>query len=419
MKKSAPLWLFVTVMVATTFTVSCEKAEDHKQPEEPVNISIEPYQKEIIDSANSFAFGLFNSAINDAKGGGNILISPFSVTTALSMALNGAAGETYEDMRGTLGFNNKTIDQINDTYLKLIKEMVPVDSRVILGIANSVWVEKQFQAKEEFINALKEFYEAEARTIDKTDPYAVKTVNDWIAEKTHDKIKNMLDELNPDMVMLLINAIYFNGKWKYSFDKSETKEKPFYLNGNNPEQVPMMHIKTSLNAVGTDNVTIADIPYGQGNFSMVVVLPDEGTGTEEIAGALTESLWNNWITLLETNKHDVSLSMPKFKYEYKRTLNDDLKNMGMGIAFSDLADFSNISDIPVMISTVLHQAFIENNEEGTEAAAATVVEFTNTSVNPGSAVESVILDRPFLYFIRECSTGTILFTGRVNDPLAD
>jgi serpin B len=419
MKKSAPLWLFVTVMVATTFTVSCEKAEDHKQPEEPVNISIEPYQKEIIDSANSFAFGLFNSAINDTKGGGNILISPFSVTTALSMALNGAAGETYEDMRGTLGFNNKTIDQINDTYLKLIEEMVPVDSRVILGIANSVWVEKQFQAKEEFINALKEFYEAEARTIDKTDPYAVKTVNDWIAEKTHDKIKNMLDELNPDMVMLLINAIYFNGKWKYSFDKSETKEKPFYLNGNNPEQVPMMHIKTSLNAVRTDNVTIADIPYGQGNFSMVVVLPDEGTGTEEIAGALTESLWNNWITLLETNKHDVSLSMPKFKYEYKRTLNDDLKNMGMGIAFSDLADFSNISDIPVMISTVLHQAFIENNEEGTEAAAATVVEFTNTSVNPGSAVESVILDRPFLYFIRECSTGTILFTGRVNDPLAD
>ena len=419
MEKSVPVWLLVAVTVAAPIMISCEKSSQQDLPTEPVTISTEPYQKEIIDSANTFALGLFSSTLDDVKGSGNVLISPFSVSTALSMTLNGAAGQTFQDMRRTLGFGDKTILQINDTYLKLMSEMVTVDSRVVLEIANSVWVEKQFQPKESFINALMEFYDAGARTIDKTDPFAVKMVNDWIARETHDKIKDMLDKLNPDMVMLLINAIYFNGKWKYTFEKSDTKDETFYVNGSNPEQVPMMHINTDLNAARIDNVTIAEIPYGQGNFSMIVVLPEEGTGTEGIAGALTQSVWQNWMTTLESNEHNVSLAMPRFKYEYKRNLNDDLKNMGMGIAFTDLADFSNISDLTLMISRVLHQSFIENNEEGTEAAAATVVEITLTSINPEPMIFNVTLNRPFLYFIKEYSTGTILFAGRVDDPLSD
>lgn len=419
MEKSVPVWLLVAVTVAAPIMISCEKSSQQDLPTEPVTISTEPYQKEIIDSANTFALGLFSSTLDDVKGSGNVLISPFSVSTALSMTLNGAAGQTFQDMRRTLGFGDKTILQINDTYLKLMSEMVTVDSRVVLEIANSVWVEKQFQPKESFINALMEFYDAGARTIDKTDPSAVKMVNDWIARETHDKIKDMLDKLNPDMVMLLINAIYFNGKWKYTFEKSDTKDETFYVNGSNPEQVPMMHINTDLNAARIDNVTIAEIPYGQGNFSMIVVLPEEGTGTEGIAGALTQSVWQNWMTTLESNEHNVSLAMPRFKYEYKRNLNDDLKNMGMGIAFTDLADFSNISDLTLMISRVLHQSFIENNEEGTEAAAATVVEITLTSINPEPMIFNVTLNRPFLYFIKEYSTGTILFAGRVDDPLSD
>ncbi len=419
MKKSVPVWLPVALTSAATLVVSCEKSSQQYLPTEPVTIPTEPYQREIIDSANTFALSLFCSTLDDVKGGGNVLISPFSVSTALSMTINGAAGLTFDDMRSTLGFGEKTLKQINDTYHKLIAEMVPVDSRVVLELANSVWVEKQFQPKETFINAIKDYYEAEARAIDKTDPSAVTMVNDWIARKTHDKIKDMLDGLHPDMEMLLINAIYFNGKWKYSFEKSDTRDETFYVNGSNPEMVPMMHINADLNAARIDNVTIAEIPYGQGNFSMVVVLPEEGTGTEGIAGTLTQSVWQKWVAILENNEHKISLSMPRFKYEYKRTLNDDLKNMGMGIAFTDVADFSNISDFPLMINRVLHQSFIENNEEGTEATAATVVELISGMADPGSTVYSVKLDRPFLYFIRECSTGTILFTGRVNDPLSD
>jgi serine protease inhibitor len=295
-------------------------------------------------------------------------------------------------------------------------EMVPVDNRVTLEIANSVWVEKRLTVKQPFITALQAWYKAEARNIDVTDPDAVNIVNGWIADKTRDKIKDMLDNLDPDLAMLLINAIYFNGKWRYGFDKENTLDEPFYVIPSAPKTVPMMHLTENLKAVRTNNLTIAEIPYGQGNFTMIVVLPDENVSTTDVAEELTPSLWQQWIGMLDNNTHKVNLSMPRFKYGYKRLLNDDLINLGMGIAFSDFADFSNISDQGLKINRVIHQTYIETNEEGTEAAAATVVEITLTSANPTPQVVTVTLDRPFLYFIRETSTGTILFMGRVSDP---
>jgi serine protease inhibitor len=178
----------------------------------------------------------------------------------------------------------------------------------------------------------------------------------------------------------------------------------------------MMHQKVNLNCTSSDNVTLIDIPYGRGNYSMLVVLPDEGFITSDIAINLSSSTWTKWIELLKDNTHEVELSMPRFKYGYKRLLNQDLEDLGMGIAFSDMADFSNISDQALQISRVLHQSFIETNEEGTEAAAATVVEIRFTSVGPEPETRIIRLDRPFLYFIHENSTGTILFMGRVGDP---
>lgn len=394
---------------------SCEKSDSGEQPGDPVEISTEVYQNEIIDSANRFAFDLFRPVIADAGQTENIMISPVSVTSALSMTLNGAAGETFEAMRKTLGFEQKTLEQINNTYLKLMTEMIPVDKRVVVEIANSVWVEKRLTVKQPFITELQQSYKAEARSIDVTDPDAVNTVNSWIEDKTHGKITDMLDKLDPELAMLLINAVYFNGKWRYRFDKAETKEEPFYFTPTSSEPVPMMHLTENLKAIRRDNLTIAEIPYGQGNYTMVVVLPDENVPMVEIANSLTTSLWKDWMDMLDENTHKVELSMPRFKYSYKRLLNDDLEGLGMGIAFSDLAEFSNISDQPLKISRVLHQTFIETNEEGTEAAAATVVEIVFTTANPANQPVRVRLDHPFLYFIRETSTGTILFMGRVSD----
>lgn len=395
---------------------SCEKKDTIEQSGDPVNITTEVYQKEVIDSANRFSFDLFKPVLANVKDTENIMISPFSITSALSMTLNGAAGETFEDMRKTLGLEQKTLEQINNTYLKLMTEMVPVDKRVVVEIANSVWVEKRLIVKQPFITELQKSYKAEARDIDVTNPDAVDIVNGWIAEKTHDKITDMLDKLDPDLAMLLINAVYFNGKWRYRFDKAETKEEPFYSTPSVSKTVPMMHQTENLKAVKHNNLTIAEIPYSQGNYTMVVVLPDENVTTSDVANALTPSMWQEWMGLLAENTHKVDLSIPRFKYMYKRLLNDDLKGLGMGIAFTDLANFSNISDQGLMISRVLHQTFIDTNEEGTEAAAATVVEMVFTTANPTPVVVKVTLDHPFLFFIRETSTGTVLFMGRVSDP---
>ena len=408
--------LLVTLISSSVILVSCKKSDTQEQPGDPVNISTEVYQKEVIDSANRFAFDLFKPDLADTKGTENIMISPFSITSALSMTLNGAAGETLQAMRKALGLEDKTLEQINATYLKLMTEMVPVDSRVTLEIANSVWVEKRLTVKQPFITDLQTWYKAEARNIDVSDPNSVNIVNGWISDKTHDKITDMLDNLDPDLAMLLINAIYFNGKWRYAFDKANTIDEPFYVTPAAPKSVPMMHLTENLKVTKFNNLTLVEIPYGQGNFTMLVILPDENVSTTAVADELTPSLWQQWTGLLDDNTHKVNLSMPRFKYKYKRLLNDDLINLGMGIAFSDFADFSNISDQQLKINRVIHQSFIETNEEGTEAAAATVVEIIATSAGPGQDVINVTLNRPFLYFIRESSTGTIIFMGRVSDP---
>jgi serpin B len=411
-----------TFLILSVAISSCEKNSTKNQPVDPgdpVNISTEIFQKEVIDSANRFAFDLFRPILADAKDVGNIMISPFSITSALSMTLNGAAGETYEAMLKALRLEGKTLEQINDTYFKLMTEMVPVDEQVVLEIANSVWVEKRLDVKQKFINDLQTWYKAEARGIDIKDPNAVDIVNGWIEEKTHNKIIDMLDYLDPDLAMLLINAVYFNGKWRYQFDKATTKEEPFYLIPSSSKNVPMMHQEENLKAAKVENLTLVDIPYGQGNYSMLVALPDENVSTLDITDALTPSQWNEWADLLSNNTRKVEISMPRFRYSYKRLLKADLIGLGMGIAFSDWADFKNISDQELKISRVIHQSFIETNEEGTEAAAATVVEivFKTSEVQP--PVLKIDINRPFLYFIHETSTGTILFMGKVGDPTVE
>jgi len=412
MKSSMMNLTFIMIAGISGALISCEKKSD-PLPGDTVVINLTLKQKEVIEAANKFAFDLFVPVITEKKGAENIMISPFSVTSALSMTLNGAAGETFEAMKQALRYDGKTIEEINETYLKLMKDMVPVDPRVIMEIANSVWIEKRLTVKQPFIDALKTWYLAEAKNIDVTDPGAVDMVNGWIEDKTHDKIQDMLDALSPDLAMLLINAVYFNGKWRYQFDVDDTEEKTFYVTPDSPVQVPMMFQNENFAITHSQNATLIELPYGQGNYSMVVMLPDEGVSTAEAAAILTSANWTLWMTSLSHGTTEVDLSLPRFKYEYKRELKDDLAALGMGIAFTPSADFSNISDQGLMISRVLHQTFIETDEEGTEAAAATIVEMGFTSM---PMVTTINVNRPFLYFIRETTTGTIVFMGQVADP---
>jgi serpin B len=225
----------------------------------------------------------------------------------------------------------------------------------------------------------------------------------------------MLDGLDPNTVMLLINAIYFKGKWNSQFDKENTVKESFYKPGGVTSQVPMMKQTSDYKIFNGEGFTIAELPYGQGNFVMDVILPTGNNRIKDIIPLINDNSLNGWLDHLGERKTE--LTFPKFKYGYKKELASILSDMGMGIAFSSAANFSNIADIALQISFVLHQAFIETNEEGTEAAAATIVGIVTTAEPIGPFVLKI--DHSFLYIIRETTTNSILFMGRVANPLAE
>jgi serpin B len=297
----------------------------------------------------------------------------------------------------------------------LSEALLSVDKRVFFSIANSVWIENNFVVKKPFTDILTGFYNADSKSFDITDPLAPTQINNWIETSTNGLIKNMVEELSDNTVMLLINAIYFKGKWKSQFDINKTVQKSFYKPDGSVVEVPMMKQISKLKTFIGEGFIMAEIPYGQGNFVIDIILPDSQNDLNGIIMSVDESSFNTWLHQLSETETDISL--PRFKYGFKNTLKSVLTDMGMGQAFTDGADFSNISDLDLLINDVAHQAFIETNEEGTEAAAATIVEIGTTSFPPPPLVFDV--DHGFLYIIRETTTGSILFMGRVADPLSE
>jgi serpin B len=404
---AASLLFFAAIVIA-----SCNK-EPEKVPLNPVPITLSASQAQLVDSGNSFAFDIFKKVAEAEQTEKNLIISPFSISTALSMAVNGANGQTKEGMLTALRSAGLSLIDLNTSYKGLSESLLGVDKRVLLNIANSMWIEKNFPVKVPFKSALTDYYKAEARSFDISNAGVPKEINSWIEGKTNGLIKNMVEQLDPQTVMLLINAIYFKGMWNSQFDKSETVNETFHVSDASTVQVPMMKQKAKFKICKGQGFTLAEFPYGQGNFVMDVLLPDNVSGANAVIQSLTKAGFNDLVSkLYET---EIDLSFPRFKYSYKKTMNEILKDMGMAQAFTDLADFTNISDVRVLISMVLHQAFIETNEEGTEAAAATIIGIYTTSLPAGPLV--LKLDHPFVYIIRETSTNSILFMGKVVNPL--
>jgi serpin B len=332
------------------------------------------------------------------------------------MTVNGANGATRDSMLNALRVNNITLDELNQSYKDLTAALLSVDKRVLISIANSVWTENNFSVKKTFTDILSGFYDADAKSFDINDATAPAQMNKWIEDHTNGLIKNMIDQLDPLTKMLLINAIYFKGKWQIQFDPQDTKDRSFTLTDGSNINVPAMSQSATYKVYKGSGFVMAELPYGQGNFVMDIILPDNND-LSTLAPLLTDTDFNNWVSSLSDIK--VDLFLPKFKYGFKKGLKPALSDMGMRLAFTpDIADFTNIADTPPLyIFDVAHQAFIETNEEGTEAAAATVVIIGTTSIGPGPLLIDV--NHSFIYFIRETSTNTILFMGRVNDPLSE
>ncbi len=407
---------FTICLVLGGLYTSCSE----ENGDQPVVISEIPTlsatDREVVKSANNFSFDLF-SEINKQNEDANVFISPFSVSTALSMTLNGANGNTADEIKTTIGLDKLSNQEINESYKLLVNYLLTADSKVAINVANSNWYSDQNSIKEEFKQILLDYYAAEVNPADFGDPATVDLINEWIEGKTNDKIKDMLDVIPADAVMYLINAIYFKADWTYQFDKNETKDAEFYLSDGSSRMVPTMYCEAA--TVGTsanENYSLIDIPYGNERFSFTVVMSNEETkDINEMASEFSNEILETMIA--DTLHRTRELYMPKMKVEFKQELKDQLMTMGMPQAFSGSADFSNLFDelTNLSISRIVHQSFLEVNEEGSEAAAVTIVEVSTTSIGPDSPFQLKI-DRPFLFFIREKHTNTILFSGKMMDP---
>ncbi|MBN2666740.1 MAG: serpin family protein [Bacteroidales bacterium] len=399
-------------LIIMLFLLSCSKKEEDPVTD-PVPIDLTEAQAIIIESGNEFAFDIFGKVIEKAEPVQNVMISPLSISYALSMTINGAAGETSDAMQEALRISGIDTETLNKSYKALTDALLTIDKRVLISIANSVWTEDDFEVKKAFTDVLTSYYDAEAQSFDIDDPLAPGLMNNWIEDKTNGLIKEMISKLPDNTVMLLINAIYFKGQWKLKFDESKTVDEAFFTTGSSQVTVPMMKQKKDFKVYEENGFKIAEFPYGQGNYVMDVILPDEKEGLNNTLAIINSRDYELWVDQMA--EQEIVVSFPRFKYGYKRSLKDILSDMGMGIAFTDNADFSNISEqFDLLLNDVAHQTFIETNEEGTEAAAATVVTVGTTSMPPPPL--EFKMDHPFLYIIRETSTNSILFMGRVSDP---
>jgi serine protease inhibitor len=404
--KTILLFSVAVILICTR----CSKNEN--LPTEPVKINLDAAQTTVVGSGNSFAFDIFRKVLNSSESTANIMISPLSISHALSMTVNGANGATRDSMLKALRISGLTLDEINSSYKDLTDALLSVDKRVAMSIANSVWTENNLSVKNAFIDILTSFYNAESRQFDINDPAVPTQINNWISDKTNGLIKNMVDKLDNNTVMLLINAIYFKGKWQSEFDKDKTVTTSFYK-PDGTISVPIMKQKSDFKIYDGNGFMLGEFPYGQGNYVMDIILPDAQNNMDAVLSTLSDASFSTWLNNLSTQK--VNLSLPRFKYGYKIELKNILSGMGMGIAFTDLADLTNIADAELQITKVTHQSFIETNEEGTEAAAATI---SGIGVTMAPLVLDFNADHSFLYVIRESTTNTILFMGRVADPSA-
>ncbi len=366
----------------------------------------------VIETNNNFGLELLN-VVFEAETKPNIMISPASVGIALGMTYNGAESTTMDAFGEVLNYNGLTREEVNEITRELISVLLTNTKGNLLEIANSIWYNKGFPVKQEFMDLNSNYYKAQVRELDFSKASALNTINDWVSSYTHEKIDEIIDHIDPSTMMILINAIYFNCLWEVQFDPKDTYDAPFYReNGTKFAEVDMMKLEDNFKVAYSDNFRAVELPYKNKKFSMFLFLPDEGTPVNDLAAELDGPTWNNWLDKF----HEISnynIELPRFEFEFDRSLKEDLKSMGLEIAFTDEADFSGISDIDLLISDVIHKTYIKVNEEGTEAAAVTAVTMDLTSAGPGSVLR---FDRPFLFAITENSSKSILFMGKVSEP---
>ncbi|MBW8769424.1 MAG: serpin family protein [Gemmatimonadetes bacterium] len=369
--------------------------------------ALSPGEQKIIAANNDFSFSLFRQLGAD-NADSNVFVSPLSASMALGMAMNGASGPTFDQMRATLGFGAASESEIDQGYKSLITLLRTLDPAVDFRIANSIWARDGFPIKPAFLDAGRTWFDAQAATLDFASPGAVKSINDWVSTATTGKIPIIVDQIRPDEVMFLINAIYFKGSWRAKFDPALTADAPFHgIAGDQPAK--LMHREGTIRYLQTPTFSAVDLPYGNSAYSMSVVLPSAGQSVDAVLASLQADAWSAWTSQFRDTELD--LYLPRLELTWGRMLIPELQALGMRAAFqAESADFSRMSSVGLFISTVKQKTYVKVNEEGTEAAAATSVGMTVTSAPLRTLFR---VDRPYVFVIRERLSGTILFLGAI------
>ena len=361
-----------------------------------------------VASANTrFGFKLLHN-LRERDPGGNIFISPLSISIALTMTYNGAVGETERAMAEALEIGALDLSTINNSNKALRNSLEDPDPKVEISIANSIWSRQGVEFNPEFLDRNRTFFGAEIASLDFSSPQATAIINEWVDTNTNGKIEKIVDRINPQTLLFLINAIYFKGNWQDEFDESMTRPGIFHLSDGSEKQVQMMRREGEYPYFRGENFEATSLPYGDGRVSMYIFLPNRNSNLNRFLRTLNEESWEDWISQLQDRRHE--LMLPRFKLEYEIRLNDTLEALGMGIAFGGGADFSGMGP-SLFISEVQHKTFVEVNEEGTEAAAVTAV------VGVKSLPPAFRVDRPFFFAIYDAETETILFMGTVTEPM--
>ena len=404
-------------MLATMGMVACVPGDD-AAPVEANLRTLQQHELQTVDASTAFAMDLYQQ-LRKAESP-NRFFSPYSIHVALSMAMAGNEGEALEEFLDVLRFDNQTVEEANRGAKELTEFLLQVDPKVKTHIANSMWYRQDYQVKAAFRQVLEDYYKAEVAGIDMFDPKSVDIINGWIERNTEGLIKDMLDRIPPDAVMYLVNAIYYKADWKYRFDAGETKKELFYIAPDKKVEVDMMSLGkgAEMKFYAGDTYNYLEIPYSTGQYSMGVVLPN-GHNMEEIEGEVTLENLNLWRD--QAQETNLLLKMPKFKLREKQeNMAEDLMDMGLRIPFGfDDRNFTLLFDNPtnpLKVSRIIHDAVIEVDERGSEAAAATVVEIVELSSAGPSTPKVFALDRPFIFFIQEKHSGAVLFMGKLGDP---
>lgn len=345
----------------------------------------------------------------------NLFFSPLSASMALGMTLNGADGNTYDEMRDVLGFGTMNQEEINESYASLLELLVNLDPTVTVEIANSLWLASGWPVAADFVDRVRASFDAEVEEVVFTDPATVDLINAWAAEKTHGTIEEIVKpgDFNDGTLAALLNAIYFLGDWTGRFDPALTAPGPFRRPDDLDVEVDFMSQDGTYAYRNGDRHRLVELPYGGQAFAMTLLLPDEDITPAELLDDLDPATWEDWVTDLDSIS--VEFRLPKFELEWESGLIPALEALGMVDAFDpDLADFSRLTPAGVHITEVRQKAYVRVDEEGTEAAAVTVVVVGTTSAGP----RPLIFDRPFVFAIRERLSGTVLFMGIMNDPAA-